>query len=69
MLDSIYVDMDKGKLGGVVFMDLKKFFDAMASSILIPKLKSMAISLKSLNCPKSISQGGHKKQEPQGNNH
>ena len=48
MLNTLYEHADKGELGGVIFIDLKKAFDTVSHKILLRKLLSIGISQTSL---------------------
>ncbi len=48
MLNTLYEDTDAGKIGGVIFIDLKKAFDTVSHNILLRKLTSIGISNSSL---------------------
>ena len=38
MLDNIYRELDKGMVGGVVFLDLRKSFDTRCRRLLIDRI-------------------------------
>ena len=45
MTDTVYRNMDRGLLTGVVFLDLKKASDTVDHAILLQKLKSFNLSV------------------------
>ncbi len=49
LLDTIYNNMDKGKLTGVVLLDLKKAFNTVNHTILLNKLHSFNIDDHAIN--------------------
>ena len=57
MLDKMYKKIDKGCLGGVVLLDLKKAFDTVDHAVLLRKLSSIGVSDESLRWFASYLQG------------
>ena len=57
LLDHIYLNMDKGMMTGVVFLDLKKAFDTVDHEILLHKLISFNLSVESVLWFKSYLSG------------
>ena len=49
-----YINMDKGLLNGVIFLDLKKAFNCLDHAILIEKLKTFGCVSNALNWFKII---------------
>ncbi len=56
MLDRMYKHLDEGKIGGVVFLDLKKAFDTVDHGIMIRKLKSLGVDGNSVTWSASYLQ-------------
>ena len=51
MCDEWYANLDKGKLNGVVFLDIRKAFDSINRNILVNKLETQfGISNNELKC-------------------
>ena len=53
----IYVNMDHGRLTGVVFLDLKKSFDTVNHGILLQKMSMHGLRKNSVECFASYLQG------------
>ena len=47
--DEVLLNMEKGKLSGVVFIDLAKAFDTIDHRILLSKMVKLGISSNALN--------------------
>ena len=50
LLNDVYLNIDRGMMTGVVFLDLKKAFDTVDHEILLAKLRRYGLSDEAVAC-------------------